>query len=572
MGEYFRMLRRGWATAALVGLAWAVPLQQGDAAELAASSAAASAPAVTNPRGDTAMQPEQSNAGATRSTRAISTTAPGSAQPAAHGEEDEAHGGNAKPGTAVPVPPETASVTRHTVTLDGRKIAYTATAGNLLLHNDAGEPTASVFYIAYVADSKTPSNRPITFLFNGGPGAGSVFLMMGSVGPKRAHTESPAITPPAPYVLADNPDSLLDKSDLVFVDAVGTGLSRIVGHATGKNFYGVDPDLAAFTQFIDRYLTANRRWNSPKYLLGESYGTTRAAMLAYQLSDSGIALNGVILMSSVLNYAHYAPGTDFRVESYLPSYAAVAWYHNKIVPRPPDLPAFLDEVRSFARGPYAAALAQGDALPDVERDAIAAQVAHYTGLDLQYVKDLRLRIGPSRFRKELLRNESRTVGRYDARFEGIDYDNGGDSPDYDASVTSVANTFAATLHQYLADDLHYTPTDHYRVFNDEAGREWDMKHRAAWGEHLLAPYAAGDLAVAMRQNPQLRVLSVNGYFDLATPFFATEYDLAHMQLDPSLRGNVQIAYYPSGHMIYLDDGALHTLKGELDRFYGETVR
>ncbi len=572
MGEYFRTLRRGWATVALVGVVWAVPLQQGDAAELAASSAAASASAVTNPRGDTATQPEQSNAGTTRSARANSTTVPGSAQPAAHGEEDEAHGGNAKPGTAIPVPPETASVTRHTVTLDGRKIAYTATAGNLLLHNDAGEPTASVFYIAYVADSKTPSNRPITFLFNGGPGAGSVFLMMGSVGPKRARTASPAITPPAPYVLADNPDSLLDKSDLVFVDAVGTGFSRIVGHATGKNFYGVDPDLAAFTQFIDRYLTANQRWNSPKYLLGESYGTTRAAMLAYQLSDSGIALNGVILMSSVLNYAHYAPGTDFRVESYLPSYAAVAWYHNKIVPRPPDLPAFLDEVRSFARGPYAAALAQGDALPDGERDAIAAQVAHYTGLDVQYVKDLRLRIGPSRFRKELLRNESRTVGRYDARFQGIDYDNGGDSPDYDASVTSVANTFAATLHQYLADDLHYTPTDHYRVFNDEAGREWDMKHRAAWGEHLLAPYAAGDLAVAMRQNPQLRVLSVNGYFDLATPFFATEYDLAHMQLDPSLRGNVQIAYYPSGHMIYLDDGALHTLKSELDRFYGETVR
>ena len=576
MGKHFRISRQRWTTAALVGIVWAVPVQPSYAADLAASSAAvttpASAPAAMNPLSNTATQPEKANSETPRSGHAKAAIPPDSTQPAAHGEEDETHGGNAKPGTAIPIPPETVSVTHHTIVLDGRKIAYTATAGNLLLHNDAGEATASVFYVGYTADSKTPSNRPVTFLFNGGPGAGSVFLMMGSFGPKRAHTSSPAITPPAPYVLADNPDSLLDKSDLVFVDAVGTGFSRIVGHATGKNFYGVDPDLTAFTQFIDRYLTVNKRWNSPKYLLGESYGTTRAAMLAYRLSQSNISLNGVILMSSVLNYAHYAPGTDFRAESYLPSYAAVAWYHNKIVPKPPSLPAFLDEVRSFARGPYAAALAQGDALPDSERDTIAAQVAHYTGLDVQYVKEARLRVGPSRFRKQLLRSESRSVGRYDARFEGIEYDDAGESPDYDASVTSVANAFTATLHQYLADDLHYTPTDRYRVFNGQAGRDWDMKHREWWGEQLPVPYAAGDLAEAMRQNPQLRVLSLNGYFDLATPFFATEYDLAHMGLGPSLRGNVQIAYYPTGHMIYLDDGALHTLKGDLDRFYGETGR
>lgn len=574
MGKYGRISWRGWGTLTLIGVVWAIPAQRGHAADLAASSAAvaSSVSAATSPRSNAATQPEQASSGPARSAHAHAANSPDSAQPAAHGDADETHGGNAKPGTAIPVPPETSSITHHTIELGGHRIAYTATAGNLLLHDDAGEATASVFYIAYTADSKTPSNRPVTFLFNGGPGAGSVFLMMGSFGPKRAHTSSPAITPPAPYVLADNPDSLLDRSDLVFVDAVGTGFSRIVGHATGKNFYGVDPDLAAFTQFIDRYLTVNKRWNSPKYLLGESYGTTRAAMLAYRLSQSNISLNGVILMSSVLNYAHYAPGTDFRVESYLPSYAAVAWYHNRIVPKPPTLPAFLDEVRSFARGPYAAALAEGDALPDSERDAIAAQVAHYTGLDVQYVKDSRLRVGSSRFRKQLLRSESRTIGRYDARFEGIDYDDGGESPDYDASVTSVANAFTATLHQYLADDLHYTPTDRYRVFNDVAGRDWDMKHRQSWGEQLPVPYAAGDLAEAMRQNPQLRVLSVNGYFDLATPFFATEYDLAHMSLDPSLRGNVQIAYYPSGHMIYLDDSALHMLKGDLDRFYGEPAR
>jgi carboxypeptidase C (cathepsin A) len=581
MGKYFRVARRGWLNGVLVGIVWAAPLQQGNAADVSASSpeetassAVASAPLPTSTRNSAsaATPQERTNSEATRPGHTRPAIPTESAQSTGHDADDKAQDGGAKPGAAIPVPPETSSVTHHTIVLDGRKIAYTATAGSLLLHNDAGEATASVFYIAYTADSKTPSSRPVTFLFNGGPGAGSVFLMMGSFGPKRVHTSSPGITPPAPYTLADNPDSLLDKTDLVFIDAVGAGFSRIVGHATAKNFYGVDPDLTAFTQFIDRYLTVNQRWNSPKYLLGESYGTTRAAMLAYRLSESGIGFNGVILMSSVLNYAHYAPGTDLRVESYLPTYAAIAWYHDKIVPKPPDLSAWVDEARTFARGPYAAALAQGDALPDSERDAISAQVAHYTGLDVQYVKEARLRIGPGRFRKQLLRSESRTLGRYDARFEGIDFDDAGEEADYDASVTSVANAFAGALHQYLAGDLHYTPTDRYRVFNGEAGREWDMKHREWWGEQLPVPYAAGDLAEAMRQNSQLRVLSLNGYFDLATPFFATEYDLAHMELDPSLRGNVQMTYYPTGHMIYLDDGALHTLKSDLGRFYGEEGR
>jgi carboxypeptidase C (cathepsin A) len=470
----------------------------------------------------------------------------------------------------IPVPPETASVTRHSIRLDGHVIDYSATAGNLLLRNDTGDAQASVFYVAYTAETKRPGTRPITFLFNGGPGAGSVFLLMGSFGPKRAHTSSPAITGPAPYVLSDNADSLIDTTDLVFVDAVGVGFSRIVGHATGKRFWGVDQDLDAFAHFIERYLTINQRWNSPKYLLGESYGTARAAMLAYRLSQDGIALNGVALMSSVLNSAAQSPGFDWQSERYLPTYAAIAWYHDKLVPKPPNLPAFLDEVRAFAAGPYAQALAAGDALPDSERDAIAARVAHYTGLDVGYVKETRLRIGPFRFRKQLLRDESRTIGRYDARFEGIDNDDAGEHPDYDASVTSVSSAFDAALHQLLAQDLHYDPTDRYRIFNDDALTQWDWKHRESWGEQLAVPYAAGDLAEAMRQNPHLRVLSLNGYFDLATPFFATEYDLSHMELDPSLRKNVQITYYPTGHMIYLDDASLHAMKGDLVGFYNES--
>ncbi|AIP36564.1 serine carboxypeptidase family protein [Paraburkholderia xenovorans LB400] len=480
---------------------------------------------------------------------------------------------NAKPeSAAIPVPPETSSVTQHSIRLDGHKIDYTATAGNLLLRDRIGQANASVFYVAYTVASKTPATRPVTFLFNGGPGAGSVFLMIGSFGPKRARTASPGITPPAPYTLADNPDSLLDTTDLVFIDAVGAGLSRVVGHGTGKEFWGVDQDLNAFSQFIDRYLSVNQRWNSPKYLLGESYGTARAAMLAYQLGQDNIALNGVILMSSVLDSAAFSAGSDFKSESYLPSFAAIAWYHDRIVPRPASLPAFLDDARAFARGPYAQALAQGDALPDAERDAIAARVAQFTGLDVGYVKRSRLRLYPSRYRSELLRDQARSVGRYDARFEGIDFDSVSERPDYDASVSSVSSAFDAALHQHFAQDLHFTPADRYRVFNDEALTQWDWKHRAWWGERLPVPYAAGDLAEAMRQNPQLRVMSLNGYFDLATPFYATEYALAHLGVDAPLRANVRITYYPTGHMIYLDDAALHTLKGDLASFYAAGAR
>jgi carboxypeptidase C (cathepsin A) len=473
---------------------------------------------------------------------------------------------DAKP-VAIPVPPESTAVTQHSIQLDGRKIDYTATAGNLLLRDKNGQANASVFYTAYTVATKAPSTRPVTFLFNGGPGAGSVFLMIGSFGPKRVRTASPASTPPAPYVLEDNPDSLLDTTDLVFIDAVGAGLSRAVGHGTGKDFWGVDKDLDAFSQFIDRYLTVNQRWNSPKYLLGESYGTARAAMLAYQLGQNNIALNGVILMSSVLDSSAFSPGFDFQSESYLPSFAAIAWYHDKIVPKPANLPTFLDEVRAFARGPYAQALAQGDALPDAQRDEIAARLAQLTGLDVDYVKRSRLRLYPSRFRNQLLRDRSRSIGRFDARFEGLEYDGVSERPDFDASVSSVASAFDAALHQHFAQDLHFTPADRYRVFNDDALKQWDWKHREWWGQQLSVPYAAGDLAEAMRQNPQLRVMSLNGYFDLATPFYATEYALAHLGVDAPLRANVRIAYYPTGHMIYLDDGALHALKRDLASFY-----
>jgi len=473
---------------------------------------------------------------------------------------------------ALPTPRETSTVTEHTLRLDGRRLDYRATAGNLLLRNDKGEPEASVFYVAYTRPAEHGAPRPVTFLFNGGPGAASVFLLMGSVGPKRVRTSSPAATPPAPYVLADNPDSLLDKSDLVFIDAIGTGFSKVVGHANGKRFWSVDGDLDAFTRFIDRYLSVNDRWNSPKFLIGESYGTTRAAMLAYRLAQHNISLNGVVLLSSVLNAGVNTPGFDLSYVRYLPSYAAAAWYHDKLGPsKPADLPAWLDEVRAFAAGPYATALAKGDALPDAERDAMAAQIARYTGLDTQYVIGARLRISPSHFRKQLLLRQTRSVGRYDSRFEGIEYDQDSSSPDYDASEKYVTSAFDAALHRHLSQDLHYVEDGPYRVFNEHVLSAWEWKHRAWWGESLNAPYAAADLAEAMRQNPHLKVLSANGYFDLATPFFATEYDLSHMGLEPSLRENLRITYYATGHMIYLDDSALHALKADLARFYDDAM-
>jgi len=475
-------------------------------------------------------------------------------------KEDEVYG---------PAVPERTVVTHHTIEVNHRTINYAATAGNLVLRNNKEQVEASMFYIAYTAEnSREPSStRPLTFLFNGGPGAGSSFLMIGSVGVKRVKTTSPLATAPAPYLLGDNPDSLLDKSDLVFVDAVGTGLSRIVGSGTNKQFYGVDEDLSAYVRFIDRYLTLNQRWNSPKFLFGESYGTARAAMLAYRLGENGIALNGVVLLSSVLNLAREAPGYDIASVHYLPSYAAIAWYHNKIQPKPSSLSVFLEEVRTFADGPYAAALARGDALPDAERDAIAARIAHYTGLNVDYVRASRLRIWPSRFRKELLRGESRNVGRYDARFQGIDYDDAGERPDDDASVSAIAAAFKAALEEHLARDLHYVPQGNYRTFNNDALKQWNWKHREWWGEELTQAYAAGDLAEAMRRNPHLMVLSANGYFDLATPFSATEYDLAHMGLEPSLRSNITTTFYPAGHMIYLDDQSLHAFKADLIQFY-----
>jgi carboxypeptidase C (cathepsin A) len=472
------------------------------------------------------------------------------------------------------IPPERSSVTHHEITLEGQAIRYSATAGTLLIDGDDGKPYGTVFYVAYTQDGVTDTRtRPVTFLYNGGPGSASLWLHLGSVGPVRVVTDSPNATGPPPYQYIQNPYSLLDKTDLVFIDAVGTGFSRPVGKATQKDFSGTDQDIRAFNRFIHRYVTVNKRWNSPKYLFGESYGTTRSAALVDALESDGMSFNGVILMSSILNYYIRAPGMDESYIGYLPSYAAIAWHFNKVTKKPSDVKAFLHEVRDFARGPYAEALSRGDNLPPSQVDAIAAKLSAYTGLPIEYIKESNLRISPQRFRKELLRSEQEILGRYDARFEGTDFDAAGEAPGYDPSSTGIEGVFVSCFHDYLERDLKFETKEQYFPSGPDVNRLWDHSHHAAGGGQfpLREAYVAGDLADAMRKNPHLRVFSANGLYDLATPFFITEFDLSHMELAPKIRDNVQFAYYPSGHMIYLNVEALKQLKADLARFYSASA-
>lgn len=485
----------------------------------------------------------------------------------------DAHAAN--PAGEKPIPPEKSVVTHHQMTVDGQTLHYTATAGTLLIRDGEDDhPYGSIFYVAYTLDGADPNTRPVTFLYNGGPGSSTIWLHMGSVGPVRVVTDSPEATGPAPYQIVSNQYTLLNKTDLVFIDAPLTGFSRAVGKGTAKDFNGVDQDLKAFDKFIQRWITVNDRWNSPKYLFGESYGTTRSAGLSDALQNSGISLNGVVLLSSILNYNLLVPGIDAQYIGYLPSYAAIAWYHNKLANKPADLQAYLQQVRAFARGPYAEALAQGDQLPPAQFDEIAQKVADYTGLSVQYVKEAKLRISASRFRKELLRDEGDILGRYDARFEATDVDNAGEFPGFDPSDTGIAGAFTAAFHDYLTNQLKYQTDEIYHVESNSIG-QWDWHHRApgygfGFGRTELMPDVALDLADAMRKDPKMKVFSANGEFDLATPFFLTEYDLNHMMLAPQLAKNVQFGYYPAGHMVYLNVQALKELVHDLDGFYAET--
>lgn len=475
-----------------------------------------------------------------------------------------------------PIAPAPKSVsTKHHVTAGGRTIAYTATAATIDLKNAKDEVNGRMFYVAYTQDEADAATRPVTFVFNGGPGSSSVWLHMGSFGPVRVDASDAASTPPPPYKVGDNPDTVLDKTDLVFIDAMGTGFSRIVGKGEAKDFYGTDPDVDAFSQFIERYISRTGRWNSPKFLMGESYGTTRSAALLAAMQARGVAFNGAILISCYLNaYDDFnAPafGNDLPYELYLPTMAAAAWYHHRLDPRPADLAAFLRDVRQFALGDYAHALAQGSALGAPERDAIVAKLHQFTGMPAALITNANLRVSPDRFEKELLRGARRTIGRLDARFTGIDRDAAGETPDFDAANEAFGAAFTAAFNNYVRAELKYETDDRYKPTNyEEVGRDWDDHHRVG-GNRYDMPDVAEDLREAMSKNPGLRILTANGYFDFATPFFETEYTIAHMGLDPSLQKNIAFTYYQSGHMIYLNAESRHQLSRNIARFIDESL-
>lgn len=471
-----------------------------------------------------------------------------------------------KPSEPTPPPKEESSVTEHSIKVAGQTIPYKATGGTILLKNDQDEPQALIYYTAYVrSDVKDSSQRPLSFVYNGGPGSSSIWLHMGSFGPKRVVTANAGITPPAPYKIEDNPNCLLDKSDLVFIDPVGTGFSKAVGKAQDKDFWGVDPDVKSIAQFVQTYITRNNRWNSSKFLIGESYGTFRNAALANLLqTHHGIYLNGLVMVSSFWDDStlSFHPGQDLPYILFLPSYAATAWYHKLLQDRPENLEAFLDEARTFAKGEYAAALLKGDTLSGADKAATAKKLSRFTGLSEDYLIRSNLRVRIDRFMQELQLSRGLTTGRIDARFSGPTYELVESSADYDPQTTAITGAFVAAFNVYLSEDLKFGQDKTYHVYADFKGNPWDWKHEGFPGSISVVQ----DMAQAMINNPRLQVEMEDGYYDLATPFFEAEYSSEHLGLPENLQKNIHHKYYEAGHMMYLREEDLSKLKSNVATF------
>jgi len=457
------------------------------------------------------------------------------------------------------------ATTRHSITVNGKKLDYEAIAGTLALKDDDGKARANYFFVAYHRLGDLPAaKRPLAFVFNGGPGSSAVWLHLGVIGPKRVLLEEKGKTLAPPYRLVDNDATTLEQADLVFLDPVSTGFSRPAPGVDGKQFHGVQEDVAANAAFIRQYVTRYQRWDSPKFLIGESYGTTRAAALVNHLQDEdGMNFNGVVLISTVLNFGtiRFDEGNDLPYPLYLPGYTATAWYHKKLASDlQGDLKKTLAEAEQFALGEYTVALMKGSNLPAEERQQVVKKLARYTGLSEQFVNRCNLRIDLSRFRKELLRGEERSVGRFDSRFLGIDQDAAGSRPDYDPSYAVVQGPFTALVNDYLRQELKYETDQTYRILTSRV-QPWN--YGSAKNQYLNVAPA---LRQAMTKNPGLRVLVASGYYDLATPYFAARYTFSHLGLDPSLAGNVTIEEYPAGHMMYINEESLRMLKKDLAKF------
>ncbi len=495
-----------------------------------------------------------------------------------------------------PFKPE--SVTSNgTVTIDGRAIPYQAIAGTFVVHpkgwddvpretKDEGDnpnAEASMFYVAYFqsgAGKSGTGTRPVTFVYNGGPGSASFWLHMGAFGPRHIVTSTDAHTPAAPYSIVNNGSSLLDVTDLVFIDAPGTGFSRIAGKDKEKAFFGVDPDAYAFAEFISQFLSKYGRWNSPKYLFGESYGTPRSAVLINQLeSDRSIDFNGVILLSQILNFDLSPdrptgnPGVDLPYQTVLPTYAATAWYHHKLPGEHANLEALLTEVEQFAMGDYARALAAGSELSATDRAAIAEKLHQYTGLPVDYILKADLRIDGGEFRQTLEGADGLTTGRLDTRFSGPDIDPLAQRADYDPQSSALSSAYVSAFNDYVRNDLHYGAD---KQFKPSIGtfRTWNFQHRLP-GQAEAATAVQGsnvmpDLANAMKVNPNLKVQLNAGYFDLATPFYQGVYEMHHLPMPLSLQSNIEYRFYDSGHMVYAKEASLKLLHENVADFIRRT--
>ena len=463
-------------------------------------------------------------------------------------------------------------VTHHEITVDGKSLRYTVTTGMIPLRNETGEVEARIFFMAYNAEGRGgPGTRPLMFSFNGGPGSSSVWLHLGALGPRRVKMLDEGGMPPPPYQLVDNPHTWLDRTDLCFIDPVGTGYSRAAKPELGKKFWGVQGDLESVGEFIRLYLTRYDRWASPLFLVGESYGTTRAAGLSgYLVERSGIAFNGILLVSSILNFetARFTRGNDLPYSLFLPTYTATAWYHRKL---PPDLQSkelkdVLQEVEPWAEAGYPALLARGDQLSRAERDGALERLARYTGLSRTYLDQSNLRVDIQRFCKELLRAERRTVGRLDSRFKGIDESVAGETPDYDPSLAAIRPPYTAAFNHYVRTELGYKTDLPYYILGGGIG-QWD------WGSAGNGfPDVSGALREAFAKNPEMKLFVASGHYDLATPYFATDYTLAHLGLEPEERVRVTTREYEAGHMMYIHAGELAKLKRDVAAFLEASLK
>lgn len=471
--------------------------------------------------------------------------------------------------SAAPQPEEPPTVKKQIVRVRGQQLSYTTTTGFMPIKNSVtGETEARIFYMAYTLDN-APAGRPLMFSFNGGPGSASVWLHLGALGPRRIRMQDDGMMPPPPYQMEDNQETWLTETDIVFIDPVGTGYSRATRPDLASKFFGVNGDIESVGEFIRMYLGRNERWTSPLFLVGESYGTTRASGLSNWLFDHGVALNGIALVSTVMNFQtiRFADNNDLPLVLILPSYTATAWYHKRLPPamQSRSLTQVVEEGRKFAANEYAPAMLRIDSLSPAERNALAEKYSSFTGLSKEFVERNNFRVDLGEFNKELLRTERRTTGRLDSRFKGIDRDAAGDGPDSDPSMNAIRPPYTAAFNSYVRGELGFKSDTEYYILGGGITSPWNWNTNNAYADTSVS------LKDAMGKNPYMKIFLAQGYYDMATPFYAAEYTVSALNLDPALRRNVHFEYYEAGHMMYIDTKSLTKLKRDAASFIQNSV-